>query len=205
MLAGETAAPEDHVPLDVHGRSDPKYDPVDRLRQPEGDDLLGGPARSVALTHQAIRAGLQPPAEGELDGDGWLDLVAGELVYPAQGLGGLTFIYDYPASQAALAQVRSGEPPVAERFEAFLDGMELANGFHELGDGGEQRRRFTADLTYRREQGLMDMPMDERLLAALEHGFPDCAGVAIGFDRLVMIAASARSLDEVIAFPADRA
>ena len=151
------------------------------------------------------RTGLRPPAEGELDADGWLDLLAGELVYPALGKGGLTFIYDYPASQAALSRVRQGDPPLAERFEAFLEGMELANGFHELSEAGEQRRRFAADRTARREQGLMEMPMDERLLAALEQGLPGCAGVAVGFDRVVMIAAGARSIDEVLAFPTERA
>lgn len=163
-----------------------------------------------AATPQACRAALtadghHPPAEGELDRDGWLDLLAGELVYPALGQGRLTFIYNYPASQAALARVWPGEPPVAERFEAFIDGVELVNGFHELADAAEQRQRFEADRTYRRQQGLMDVPMDERLLAALKQGLPDCAGVALGFDRLVMIAAGARSLAEVIAFPADRA
>ncbi len=148
------------------------------------------------------RGGRQVPAESELDYDGWLDMVAGDLVYPALGRGSLTFIYDYPASQAALARVRPGDPPVAERFEAFIDGVELVNGFHELADADEQRRRFAADRTYRAAHGLMDVPMDERLLSALGQGLPDCAGVALGFDRLVMIAAAARSIDEVTAFPA---
>jgi lysyl-tRNA synthetase class 2 len=151
------------------------------------------------------RDGRQVPAESELDYDGWLDMVAGDLVYPALGKGGLTFIYDYPASQAALARVRPGDPPVAERFEAFIDGVELVNGFHELADADEQRRRFAVDRTYRAAHGLMDVPMDERLLAALGQGLPDCAGVALGFDRLVMIAAGARSIDEVTAFPSSRA
>jgi len=150
------------------------------------------------------KAGRHPPTS-ELDLDGWLDLLAGEIVYPALGRGGLTFIYDYPESQAALARVRPGEPPVAERFEAFLQGVELANGFHELADAVEQRRRFEADRAYRRDQGLMDVPLDEHLLAALARGRPDCSGVALGFDRLVMIAAGARSLAEILAFPADRA
>ncbi|HSC47200.1 MAG TPA: EF-P lysine aminoacylase EpmA [Gammaproteobacteria bacterium] len=150
------------------------------------------------------KAGSQAPA-GVLDRDGWLDLLAGEVVYPALGQGGLTFIYDYPASQAALARVRPGDPAVAERFEAFLHGVELANGFHELAEAAEQRQRFEADRIYRGRQGLMDVPMDERLLASLEHGLPDCSGVALGFDRLVMIAAAARSITEVIAFPSDRA
>ena len=151
------------------------------------------------------RAGRQVPAEDQLDYDGWLDMVAGDLVYPALGKGHLTFIYDYPASQAALARVWPGDPPVAERFEAFIDGVELVNGFHELADAAEQRRRFKADRTYRERHGLMDIPYDEHLLSALGQGLPDCAGVALGVDRLVMVAAAARSLDEVIAFPADRA
>ena len=151
------------------------------------------------------RDGRRVPAADALDYDGWLDMVAGDLVYPALGQGRLTFIYDYPASQAALARVRPGTPPVAERFEAFLGGVELVNGFHELADAAEQRRRFEADRTYRRTQGLMDVPLDARLLQALEQGLPGCAGVALGFDRLVMVAAGARSIEEVVAFPATRA
>jgi lysyl-tRNA synthetase class 2 len=114
----------------------------------------------------------------------------------------LTFIYDYPASQAALALVRG---PVASRFEAYLDGIELANGFHELGNAGEQRARFERDLEERAKRGLSPMPIDENLLAALEHGLPDCAGVALGFDRLVMCATGARHIESVLAFPFDRA
>ena len=151
------------------------------------------------------RAGRQVPDEDRLDYDGWLDMVAGDMVYPALGKGRLTFIYNYPASQAALARLWPGDPPVAERFEAFIDGVELVNGFHELADPKEQRRRFQADRTYRGQHGLMDVPYDEHLLSALSQGLPDCAGVALGVDRLVMIAARARSLEEVIAFPADRA
>jgi elongation factor P--(R)-beta-lysine ligase len=148
--------------------------------------------------------GISLPA-AELDYDGWLDFAAGTLIYPALGEGGLTFIYDYPAGQAALARVRDGDPPVAERFEAFLNGMELANGFHELADAGEQRRRFEHDLELRAAQKLPPVPVDEKLLAALQAGLPECAGVALGFDRLVMLAAGARSIADVIAFPIDRA
>lgn len=119
---------------------------------------------------------------------------------------GLAFVYDFPAEQASLARVRhTRKGPVAARFEAFVDRVELANGFHELGDPDEQRRRFTSDLAARRAAGLSEPPLDERLLAALESGLPDCAGVALGFDRLVMLAAGADSLDRVVAFPADRA
>jgi lysyl-tRNA synthetase class 2 len=145
-----------------------------------------------------------------LDANNWSagdlsDLVAGEIVYPRLGHAGLCFVYDYPASQAALAQVREGPPAVAERFELFYRGMELANGFHELTDAGEQRHRFQVDIADRRMRGRPQAPIDTRLLAALEYGLPDCAGVALGFDRVAMLAANADSLAEVLAFPADRA
>lgn len=152
-----------------------------------------------------MQTGREPPPESALDVDGWLDLLAGERVYPALGHGHVTFVYDYPVSQAALARVRAGDPPVAERFEAFVNGVELANGFHELADPGEQRRRFERDLQQRGADNLPMMPMDERLLQALGHGLPDCAGVALGFDRLMMLAAGAGSIAEVIAFPFERA
>jgi elongation factor P--(R)-beta-lysine ligase len=148
--------------------------------------------------------GIDPPA-GELDFDAWLDFTAGTLVYPALGEASITFIYDYPARQAALARIRHGQPPMAERFEAFIDGMELANGFHELADAGEQRQRFLRDLESRAARGLPAVAMDEHLLAALESGLPACAGVALGFDRLVMLAAGARRIEEVIPFPIERA
>jgi lysyl-tRNA synthetase class 2 len=169
------------------------------FRKHAGIDVLE--AGKVECIAALTRGGRRVPDASELDYDGWLDMVAGELVYPALGRGCLTFIYDYPASQAALARLAPGQPPVAERFEAFLHGIELANGFHELSDAAEQRRRFQQERAYRADHGLMDVPMDERLLAALEHGLPDCAGVALGFDRLVMIAAGARSMQDVIAFP----
>jgi lysyl-tRNA synthetase class 2 len=124
---------------------------------------------------------------------------------PQLGRNGPTSIYDFPTSQAALARVRPGDPPVAERFETWVGGIELANGYHELTDATEQRRRFEADLAARRARGLPEVPIDGRLIAALEHGLPDCAGVALGVDRLVMLAVGADRIDEVIAFPVDRA
>ncbi|MGA9851951.1 MAG: EF-P lysine aminoacylase EpmA [Gammaproteobacteria bacterium] len=175
----------------------------DAFRQHAGFDPFRAD-RQICI--QALRdSGKTVPAASALDDDGWLDMVAGEIVYPALGRGHLTFVYDYPASQSALARIRPDDPPVAERFEAFLDGVELANGFHELADADEQRRRFETDYSYRRTHGLSDMPMDENLIAALEHGLPECAGVALGFDRVVMLAAGTRSIEEVIGFPFERA
>ena len=139
------------------------------------------------------------------DPDPWLDLLLTHCVEPRLGSGRLTFVHDYPASQAALARLRPDDPPVGERFELYINGIELANGFHELGDAVEQRRRFAQENAARRAAGLPIMPMDEHLLAALEFGLPDCAGVALGFDRLVMLATRKTSLAEVLAFPLDRA
>ena len=146
-----------------------------------------------------------PPGMPVDETDPWLDLLLTHRVEPYLGVGRLTFLYDYPASQAALARLRPGDPPVGERFELYLNGIELANGFHELGDAGEQRRRFEAENTARRALGLPVMPVDEHLLAALAAGLPACAGVALGFDRLAMLAAGKGSLVEVLAFPFERA
>jgi lysyl-tRNA synthetase class 2 len=139
------------------------------------------------------------------DVDPWLDLLLTQRIEPHLGQGRLCFLYDYPASQAALARLRPGDPPVGERFELYLHGVELANGFHELGDAVEQRRRFNVENVARQAQGLPVMPVDENLLAALEAGLPDCAGVALGVDRLIMLAAGKNALAEVVAFPFERA
>lgn len=148
-----------------------------------------------------------PPVPGlnEHDRDAWLDLLMSHVVQPQLGQGRPTFVYDYPASQAALARVRPGTPAVAERFELFVNGVELANGFHELTDAEEQRLRFDQDRARRKGTGLRDVPLDERFLAALASGMPPCSGVALGFDRLVMLAVGARSIDDVLAFPIERA
>lgn len=116
-------------------------------------------------------------------------------------------LYHYPASQASLAKVvRSSQGhDVAERFELYYHGIELANGFHELGDAVELRKRFEAVNAARLADGRRALPMPERLLAALNHGLPDCTGVALGFDRLVMLALGATSIDEVVAFPSEKA
>ena len=156
----------------------------------------------AACTHRLL--GNAIPDLGD-DRDSWLELLLSHIVEPQLGGSGPTFVYDFPASQAALARIRPGDPPVAERFEAWVEGVELANGYHELTDPVEQRRRFEVDLAARRDRGLPEVPVDHRLLAAMEHGLPDCAGVAIGVDRLVMLAAGADRIDEVITFPVDRA
>lgn len=139
------------------------------------------------------------------DLDLWRNLLLTHLVEPRLGRDRLTFLYDYPASQAALARVHRGDPPLAERFELYIEGLELANGFRELSNAEEQRRRFENDGETRAVGELAAVPFDGFLLSALHHGLPECSGVAVGVDRLVMLAARAESIDEVLAFPFDRA
>lgn len=163
---------------------------------------------SVAELDRALAAaGVAGPSFAAGDRDGRLHLLMAAVVEPALGRG-VTVVHDFPASQASLARVRpaaAAEPALAERFEVYVDGVELANGFHELTDAAEQRRRFAADLAHRRAAGLPVPPADERFLAALEAGLPPAAGVALGFDRLAMLATGAAAIDQVIAFPAERA
>jgi len=160
----------------------------------------------TALRSRAIDAGIPGAVALALDRDGWLDLLLCHCLESGLGRGALTFLCHYPPSQAALARVvDDGGVPVAERFELYLDGMELANGFVELTDAAEQRLRFDADLAVRRRDGQRTPPMDAGLLAALEAGLPDSAGVALGLDRLLMIRTGAGHIDQVLAFPAERA
>lgn len=118
---------------------------------------------------------------------------------------GRFFIIDYPAEQAALARLRPGDGSVAARFELVVDGLELANGYWELGDAAALQRRFRRDQEARRAHGQQVPDLDQRFLAAMEHGLPACSGVALGFDRLLMLKLGAASLQEVMAFPIDRA
>jgi elongation factor P--(R)-beta-lysine ligase len=165
-------------------------------------------ASSERLIATARDLGLNPP-ESLLpdDRDGWLDLLLVERVQPHLGVTRPAIVFDYPATQSALAQVRveDGSPPVAERFELYVSGIELANGYHELTDPDVLRRRNAAANAQRISDGKPPLPEESRLLAAMEAGLPPSTGVALGFDRVVMLAAGATRLDEVIAFPMDRA
>ncbi len=155
------------------------------------------------LRRQALDHGLEDV--GGLDREGWLSLLMTHHLEAGLGVERPTFLFDYPADQAALARIRHDDPPVGERFEVYVRGVELANGYHELTDSGEQRRRFEQDLEIRRSRGLPAPPIDHRLIDALDHGMPACAGIALGVDRLVMLAAGAFDLKDVIAFPIGRA
>lgn len=136
-----------------------------------------------------------------MDRDLWLDLLLTHLIEPTLGEINPIFIYDYPQSQAALAKLREVEDyVVGERFELYYQGMELANGYHELCDPNEQLRRFLQDNQIRKEHGLPTIPLDRHLLDALDN-FPNCAGVALGIDRLIALAAKTDDIADVIPFP----
>ncbi len=114
-------------------------------------------------------------------------------------------IYDYPTCQCALAKLSDGMPKVAERFELFINGMEIANGFNELTEAEEQLARFEQELALRKKEKRLDLPIDHLFLDALKHGLPDCAGVAVGIDRLLMALTGVNDIREVLTFPIERA
>lgn len=174
-----------------HARLDPMSAPIGDLRS--------------GLAALGIEVAPDLPAEDAEDRDFWLDLWMGAVVGPRLGAEAPCFVHDFPASQCALSIVRHDDPPVAERFELLWRGVELANGFHELTDPVEQRRRFEADAEWRRQHGKPTPLMDANLLAALEVGMPDGAGVALGVDRLLMLLLGAGSLAQSQAFDFGRA
>jgi lysyl-tRNA synthetase class 2 len=156
------------------------------------------------LKNAAIIAKLNVVDLGD-DRDTWLELLMSHLIEPQLGVTQPHFIFDFPASQAALAKIREEDHHlIGERFEVYHHGIELANGYHELTDAKEQRRRFEADNVQREKMHLAQLPIDENLLAALAHGMPECAGVALGVDRLIMLAIKAKHINEVITFPFER-
>lgn len=158
---------------------------------------------SIAEMRQQASGRTPPPADGLGEQrDAWLDHFFGSIVSPQLGWQQPCFVYDFPASQAALARVRGD---VAERFELIWRGVELANGFHELADADEQARRFAADEAWREAQGKATPAADRHLIAALQHGLPDCAGVALGVDRLLMLLSGASDIASTLAFDWGRA
>ncbi len=158
---------------------DPLHDPLETLQAPLRE------------------YGIDPAG---LERDDWLDLLITHKLQPAFPRDRITVIHDYPASQCALARIRPGEPPLAERFELYLGRHELANGYHELNDAAEQTARFMRDNARRRARGLPEVPVDARLLAVLD-AMPDCAGVALGIERLLMCLAGTDAIADVLAFP----
>ena len=160
-------------------------------------------AHDDELARAALDRGID--CRAVLDRDARLDLLISLVAGPQLGQGRPTFVCDYPASQASLARLKPQVPPVAARFELYLDGIELANGFHELTDASEQRGRFVRDREVRQARGQVVPPMDERLLAALAAGMPECAGVALGFDRLAALALGVPQLKSAMSFSVENA
>jgi len=158
---------------------DALLDPIDVLKKPLADANIS--------------------SEG-LERDDWLDLLLTHRIQPEFPRDRITIVSEFPASQCALARIRKSDPPVAERFEAYVGPYEVANGYHELNDAAEQRARFERDNAKRRQRGDAEVPMDERLLAVLGD-MPDCAGVALGVERLLMVLADTDAIADVLAFP----
>jgi len=167
-----------HLGIDAH------RDDIDTLRAALGDVVI------------------DPDGLGR---DDWLDLLMTHRIQPRFRDDEVLIVHDYPASQCALARVREGDPPVAERFELYLGPLELANGYHELADAAEQGARFDRDVERRRQAGATPVLRDEALLHALAHGLPACAGVALGVDRLLMAMLRTDRIADVLAFDFARA
>lgn len=199
-LAGETVELV-RTALDLVGR-DARVETIayrDLYRERLGIDPMTAPEQAL---REALDVDIDPSG---LARDDWLDLLMTHRIQPALSPAMLLVVHDYPASQCALARVRMDDPPVAERFELYLGPLELANGYHELVDAGEQRARFENDLAVRASRGQSTPPIDEHLLAALAHGLPRCAGVALGVDRLLAAMLDIRELAGVLAFGFERA
>ena len=139
------------------------------------------------------------------DADLLLQFIFTEIIEPTIGIAEPQFIYDFPIAQASLAKRSVDDPRVAQRFECYFKGIELVNGFNELTDADEQVARFKLDNVKRAEQGLPVKPVDANFIAALKHGLPQCAGVALGVDRLVMLALDSKHINETISFTIDNA
>ncbi|HEU0197715.1 MAG TPA: EF-P lysine aminoacylase EpmA [Nevskiaceae bacterium] len=180
---------------------------AEAFRRYTGIDAFQEPAE--AIREHLIEAGVElasaPSVADTANRDFWLDLAMATRVSPQLGLETPCFVYDYPATQAALSRIRADVPPVAERFELFWKGIELANGFHELADAEEQGRRFTADCATRATRGQPCPAVDKKLLAALTHGLPECSGVALGVDRVLMLLLGLPTLAEAQSFDSTRA
>jgi elongation factor P--(R)-beta-lysine ligase len=187
------------------GRTASPFEPPEQLtvrdafRRHAGIDLFdslpsGSEPDAARLAAQARAIGLRVAPD-----DGWTDVfsrILSERVEPALGIGRATILYDYPASEAALAQIRADDRRVAERFELYCCGIELANAFHELTDANEQRTRFEADMAEQKRIYGVSAPLDEDFLSALDN-MPDACGAALGFDRLVMLATGADNVEAV--------
>jgi elongation factor P--(R)-beta-lysine ligase len=193
-----------------HGKECDPLAPAERLTVADaftrhtGIDILATApepqAPSLALlAAQSEKIGIAPRS-----GDTWDDLffrIFLERIEPRLGIGRATILYDYPVSMAALSRAKQSDPRVAERLELYVCGLELANGFGELTDPAEQRRRFETDMALKQQRYGERYPIDEDFLAALAHGMPESAGIALGFDRLMMLACGVDDIEDVLWAP----
>lgn len=184
-------------------------EPAERLTYQQAfEQVLGVDPLTASVTELQTLAsthGFADIAANEQHRDTLLQLLFCMKVEPTIGQEKPCFVYHFPASQAALAKICEHDDRVAGRFELYYQNMELANGFNELTNASEQAKRFAEDNLYRKANGLKEVAMDERLIAALENGLPQCAGVALGIDRLIMLATKKSKIKDVIAFDVARA
>jgi lysyl-tRNA synthetase class 2 len=185
-------------------------EPFERLTYNEAFERYAGcevlDLETAEFVHLALMHDVAPPLGLSLDDrDGWLNFLLAQIVEPELGEDRPVFLYDYPASQAALARIRQADLPVAERFELYLGGVEISNGYHELTDAEELFSRMQKQNLLRKAENARTLPEANRLLECMRAGLPPCSGVALGVDRLVMKALGLSSITEVIAFPFLRA
>ena len=152
----------------------------------------------IALQQKLMKKGFDVPKN--LASDELLDLAFSSAITPQLNKETITFVYDFPQDQAALARIKPGTPPVAARFEMLLGGIELANGFDELTDAIEQKKRFDAEQQRRQTAGYHVPPIDKDFISALSYGLPRCSGVAVGLDRLLAIIAGLNDLSQTMSF-----
>ncbi len=166
-------------------------------------DPLTATVQELAALGVALKLGVTQ--DWSNDRDAWLDLLFSEVIQPQLGLEQPTIVSHYPASQSALARLSDEDPRTAERFELFIGGIELANGYHELLDAAELELRNQGTELKRRLSGKTPLPVSSRLIGAMRAGVPACSGCALGLDRLLMVAMQVQSIDQVLAFPLERA
>src|SRR5690606_3358376 len=177
---------------------------AEAFREWAGIDLLATAPDPEKPRLDLLADAARPLGIAPHEGDDWEDLffrIFLDRIEPRLGIGAPAILYDYPISMAALARPKPGDPRLAERFEVYLCGVEIANAFGELTDAAEQRRRFARDRAAKEARYGFSYPVDEDFLAALEYGMPESAGIALGFDRLVMLAAGASRIDDVLWAP----
>lgn len=189
--------------------SDTDFDawPVSRFTYRELFETFAGitdvhTAGELELAAIAAERGIVSPPLNQAE---WLDLIMAQVIQPALPGEAFTIVYDFPPEQAALSRIRKDNPPVAERFEVFAGQQELANGYQELTDPAEQRSRFEREQRLHKVRGEDAAPIDENLLAALSHGLPECSGVALGVERLLMLCLNVDDISMVLSFPHERA